>query len=41
MKGCILAGRFVFSNGAKNTTRALRKTRSSHPDPVRKPGNKS
>jgi len=28
MKGCILAGRFVFSDAAKNTARALRKTRS-------------
>jgi len=28
MKGCILAGRFVVSNADKNTTRALRKTRS-------------
>jgi hypothetical protein len=24
MKGCVLAGRFVFSDPAKNTTRALR-----------------
>lgn len=25
MKGCILAGRFVFSNDEKNTKRALKK----------------
>jgi hypothetical protein len=24
MKGCVLAGRFVFSNPEKNTARALR-----------------
>ncbi|MFO8153695.1 hypothetical protein [Thioalkalivibrio sp.] len=24
MKGCVLAGRFVFSDPAKNTARALR-----------------
>ena len=41
MKGCILAGRFVFSNEAKNTARALRKTRARQADPARKPRDKS
>jgi hypothetical protein len=41
MKGCILAGRFVFSNDAKNTARALRKTCTGQADPVRKRRDKS
>ena len=41
MKGCILAGRFVFSNADKNTARALRKTGTRQPDPARKPRDKS
>ncbi len=41
MKGCILAGRFVFSDPAKNTRRALCKTRPQHPDQPRKPRDKS
>jgi hypothetical protein len=38
MKGCILAGRFVFSDTAKNTARALRKTGGVQPGTRRKPG---
>ena len=41
MKGCILAGRFVFSNTSKNTARALRKTGARQTDAARKPRNKS
>ena len=41
MKGCILAGRFVFSNADKNTTRALQKSRNRLTDPARKPRDKS
>lgn len=32
MKGCILAGRFIFSNADKNTARALRE-KGQRPDP--------
>ncbi|MGD2074214.1 MAG: hypothetical protein PVI91_00185 [Gammaproteobacteria bacterium] len=37
MKGCILAGRFVFSNAAKNTVKALRKTDAGPSGKPRKP----
>ncbi|WP_006787924.1 hypothetical protein [Thiorhodospira sibirica] len=29
MKGCVLAGRFVFSNPAKNTQRSLQKQKNA------------
>jgi hypothetical protein len=41
MKGCVLAGRFVFSSAAKNTARALRNSRKRQADPARKPRDKS
>lgn len=41
MKGCILAGRFVFSNSEKNTARALRKTKEQQAGTKRKPRDKS
>lgn len=40
MKGCILAGRFVFSNSEKNTARALRKTEKQQAGTKRKPRDK-
>jgi hypothetical protein len=41
MKGCILAGRFVFSNADKNTARALRKARAQQSDKAKKGPDKS
>jgi hypothetical protein len=41
MKGCILAGRFVFSDASKNTARALRKTGTRQADRKHKPRDKT
>ena len=41
MKGCVLAGRFVFSDAAKNTARVLRRTGARQADTARKARDKT